>query len=204
MVELEKKYCITDSTAFYWVEDFLRAQENYAVTCLGEQMQTDTYYDTPSDELKNANVTLRIRKKANGSTLTIKCPLPHNGDSSFSERIEIEHEIANDALQEHKEFLQEHLGFLNLESFFEQQLIIKNKRKTFLLKSKTAVLEMVFDRVTYEDAVGKTAYECQLEIELKSGCKEELQQLCAALEQKVCSLIPTKQSKYNRGRQLLS
>ncbi|WP_312642370.1 CYTH domain-containing protein [Hydrogenoanaerobacterium sp.] len=207
MIELEKKYYFTDCVIFTRTETFLNNQSDFAVANLGEQLQTDTYYDTAEGVLRTAKASLRIREKSGRYTLTVKSPPNKSGDGTQPlEREEAELELESSSLDEQIGFILKHLNFFDGKASFSPCLTIKNKRSTFLLKGINAVLEMVFDQVTYENPVKKTAREYQIEIELKSGGtgKEELLQFADSLERNVSGLIPTQDSKYQRGMQLVS
>lgn len=87
-------------------------------------------------------------------------------------------------------------------------LLISNHRTTIeiRLQNSPAIFEMAFDRVLYQDGNGHEANDLQIEIELKSAYvhRVNLKRITDALEEEISGLESSTESKYIRGRKLLT
>ena len=205
-IEIEKKYYFNDKDVFNKVNNFIK-NTNYEYEDKGERNQIDEYYDSDKRILSDKNSTLRIRECDDEYHLTIKNPTSLNAlnEKSQSERFEYQIKIKDNDILSEKNFIEEHTC-LNVEDInsLNKILTVINKRHTYILHKDKVKFEMVFDEVTYASSNLLKVSECQIEIELKSEYqhKVNLKMLSDMLEKEVDEIIPSNESKFERGLRL--
>jgi inorganic triphosphatase YgiF len=159
--------------------------------------QTDRYYDTPGLELAASHSLLRFREAEGQRLYTLKSGAVQAG---ISRRAEIEepagereiHAWASDPTRSGAL-----PSGLDLDSL-RPVLTIANRRTLLTLEaSDGGRLEMVVDRVRYSGPRGQRE-ELELELELKDGPEETLQEACEWLQARY-PLEPATGSKYQRA-----
>jgi purine nucleosidase len=177
--------------------------------------QIDDYYDDAAFSLHNAGASFRVRKKSNDNILvSLKKRKPIEdiyARSGLYERIEEEAVISLSQENDLKRgnpvnilpyrllpFIAGNLGAL------QHVMTVHNQRKTFVLQDDTLrKINLCMDRVTYEfgaGSPGKSFFE--LEIQSRGSSKERTRQLAEYISENL-GLIPSGQSKYERGLSLL-
>lgn len=206
-IEIEKKYHFEDKSIFEKVIGYLEEQTAFKVEKEKEKEQIDIYFDTDDFILKKYNSTLRIRQKDNKYELTIKRPVISQTESDDQNaRFEFQKQIQGNRLDNERDFIFEHLDFLDKYITFESSLVIRNLRTPIKLTNKNIMFEMVFDQVIYKNSNGKQIEDFQIEIELKSDYSHRvnLKILTDDIERSVTGLTSSKTSKYLRGLLLLN
>lgn len=200
-IELEQKY-VVDSPRPWVIEAELLAlmrRGGYAVTFLAEGLQEDTYYDTPEDSLLLEDSSLRLRRKGEGCTLTIKLPLEQQG-ATFVRR---EEELVLGSNEDPGAFVAQCLPRLALPALAPVAQV-ENLRRTYEVAGVAGCrFELAFDDVTFlAPNTGRTARERQVEIERVTGTEGDLARLVGATAGRIEGLHGLTDSKYQRARRL--
>ncbi len=214
MIEVEAKFQATSPQVF----DQIRSQKQVAGYTLSDQTnipQQDTYLDTTTGTLLRHGASLRLRKRGLASraigegTQLVTFKTQTKG---VYIRTELEMPITDQQAQAllsgnlekiHVEAIEAAVSHLKGEDIFPV-LHVENIRETWRINSDAGCVEVCLDPVRYAD-VDKTqsVQEYSIELELKDGEAMFLQQIADALSQQY-DLIPTSQSKYERGVALLN
>lgn len=177
--------------------------------------QIDDYYDDAIFSLNNAGVSFRVRKKSNDNMLvSLKKRKPIEDKYSRSDLYErIEEEAAISLSQENDlkdgkplnilpyrllPFVVQNMGAL------QHVMTVRNQRKTFvLMDGSLRKIELYMDRVSYEFGSGSPPHPFfELEIQSREASKKQTRQLSEYISGNL-GLIPSGQSKYERGISLL-
>ena len=214
MTEVEAKFQATSPQ----VLDQIRLQKQVAGYTLSDwrnSPQRDTYLDTTTGLLTRNGAALRIRKKIpthgvveeRTQLVTFKAQT-----EDIYTYTELEMPITDQQVQAllsgnletvHIEAVGAAVKYLKGEKVFPI-LHVENHREMWHLNAGAGCVEVCLDEVQYTDMDGtQSAQEYGVELELKTGEPEFLQQIAAALSQQY-DLIPTFQSKYERGIALLN
>ncbi len=233
-IEIEKKYHIpTEENSAAWTDiqkefcDFF-SNAGYTVVLQGTPdgvVQTDSYFDTSNEALRNLHCSLRIRHKADQTEITCKRPVEDSrscGGQGQMERYEYAASICSDvqdlsqvyAIPDGKNFIDKYVTSLADIKDLEKTVVVKNTRTRFLVSKQvvtselqqiTEVYELAFDNVQYSNCKNKRDYEeKQVEIELKSDpiMRLNMQLLTNRLEKELAELhLETiTESKYERAK----
>ena len=214
MIEVEAKFQAKSSQVF----DQIRLQkqvEGYTLSDPRNTPQQDTYLDTTTGLLTRNGAALRIRKKilAAGAVkdrtqlVTFKAQT-----EDIYTYTELEMPITDQQVQAmlsgnlekvHVKAVEAAVKHLKGEKVFPI-LHVENNRETWYLNADAGCIEVCLDEVRYANTDRtQSVQEYGVELELKTGEPEFLQQLADALPQQY-ELIPTFQSKYERGLILLN
>lgn len=207
VIEIEKKYYVNDESVFKDIEKYLEEQKDYSINIEKEIKQIDYYYDTDNSDLQNHNSTLRIRNKGDICELTIKRPVEdQSDDNDQNKRFEFQKQIKVNSIETEFDFIYEHLDFLDKKDVIKPSLTIHNTRTPIILKKKSILFEMVFDRVIYENNEVSSVSDYQIEIELKSDYPHSvnLKLFTDDIERNIEGLKSTHESKYLRGISVLN
>ena len=214
MTEVEAKFQAKSPQ----VLDQIRLQKQVAGHKLSDQQSTpqqDIYLDTTTGLLTRNGTALRIRKK-----------IPVSGASEKKTQLvtfkaqtediytytELEMPINDQQVQAllsgnlekvHVEAVEAAVRHLKGEKV-SPILYVENCREMWCLNADVGCVEVCLDEVRYAN-IDRTqsVQEYGVELELKTGEPEFLQQIAEALSQQY-DLIPTFQSKYERGLRLLN
>ena len=214
MVEVEAKFQAKSPQVF----NQIRSQEQVAGYTLSDQRNTpqrDTYLDTTAGLLTRHGAALRIRKKiptAGAIEERIQLVTFKAQTKDIYRYTELEMPITDQQAQSllsgnlekvHIEAVEAAVKYLKGEKVFPI-LHVENCRETWCLDAEARCIEVCLDDVRYRN-MDKTqsVQEYGVELELKTGEPEFLQQIADALSQQY-DLIPTFQSKYERGLRLLN
>ena len=214
MIEIEAKFQAKSPQVF----DQIRLRKQVAGYTLSDQRNTpqqDTYLDTTTGLLTRNGAALRIRQK----TLTAGVTEERTQLVTFKARTEeiytyteLEMPITD---QQAQALLSGNLEKVHLEAVKAAVkhlkgervvpiLHVENCRETWCLNAEAGCIEVCLDEVRYANRdKTQSAQEYGVELELKTGEPEFLQQIADALSQQY-NLIPTFQSKYERGVTLLN
>ena len=214
MIEVEAKFQAKSPQVF----DQIRSQKKVAGYTLSDQRNTpqqDTYLDTTTGLLTRNGAALRIRKKtlATGNTeeetqlVTFKAQT-----EDIYTYTELEMPITDQQAQAllsgnlekvRVEAVEAAVKYLIGEKVFPI-LHVENCRETWCLDAEAGGIEVCLDDVRYTN-MDKTqsVQEYGVELELKAGEPAFLEQVASVLSQQY-DLIPTFQSKYERGLRLLN
>ena len=214
MTEVEAKFQATSPQVLDQIR--LRKQvAGYTLSDRRDSPQRDTYLDTTTGLLTRNGAALRIRKKTSVSggveketqLVTFKAQT-----EDIYTYTELEMPITDQQVQAllsgnlekvHTEAVEAVVKYLNGESVLPV-LHVENTRETWHLNSEAGCIEVCLDEVRYTDMEGtQSAQEYGVELELKIGKPEFLQRIAGTLSQQY-DLIPTFQSKYERGVRLLN
>ena len=214
MTEVEAKFQATSPQ----VLNQIRSQKQVAGYTLLDRRNTpqqDTYLDTMTGLLTRNGAALRLRKKTfasgavGGGTQLVTFKAQTEAIYTYTE---LEMPITDQQVQAllsgnlekvHIEAVEAAVKYLNGESVLPV-LHVENMRETWHLNSDVGCVEVCLDEVRYTDMVGtQSVQEYGVELELKTGDPEFLQQIADVLPQHY-DLIPTFQSKYERGIKLLN
>ena len=214
MIEVEAKFQAKSPQVF----DQIRSQKQVAGHKLSDQRNTpqrDIYLDTTAGLLTRNGAALRIRKKIPASgvieeraqLVTFKAQT-----EDIYTYTELEMPITDEQLQAllngnlervHVGAVEAAVKHLKGEKVFPI-LHVENCRETWHLNAAAGCIEVCLDDVRYTNMDGtQSAQEYGVELELKAGEPEFLQPIADALS-KQYDLIPTFQSKYERGLRLLN
>ena len=214
MLEVEAKFQVTSPQIF----DQIRSQKQVADYTLSDwtnSSQLDTYLDTTTGLFLRTGASLRLRKKflttgaikAGTQLVTFKTQA-----KGVYTRTELEMPITDQQVQAllngnfervHVEAVEATVHHLKGEKVFPV-LHVENSRETWLLNADPGCIEVCFDTVRYVDMDRtQSVQEYGVELELKAGEPVFLQQIADTLSQQY-DLIPTFQSKYERGVALLN
>ena len=214
MIEVEAKFQAESPQVF----NQIRLQKQVAEYRLSDQRNTpqqDTYLDTTTGLLTRNGAALRIRKKI----LTTGVTEEQTQLVTFKVRTEdiytyteLEMPITDQQVQAllsgnldkvHIEAVEAAVKYLKREKVFPI-LHVENCRETWHLNADVGCLEVCLDEVRYVNRDRtQSVQEYGVELELKTGEPEFLGQIADALSQQY-DLIPTFQSKYERGVRLLN
>ena len=214
MIEVEAKFQAKSSQVF----DQIRLQKQmggYALSDRRNTPQQDTYLDTTTGLLTRNGTALRIREK----TLTAGVIEERTQLVTFKAQTEdiytyteLEMPITDQQGQAilsgnlekvHVEAVEAAVRYLKGEKVFPI-LHVENCRETWCLNADAGCIEVCLDEVRYANRDRtQSVQEYGVELELKTGEPEFLQQTADALPQQY-DLIPTFQSKYERGITLLN
>jgi len=200
-------------TAFNLVPESIR---NYGLTIADmnrrSDPQEDIYFDDDTHSLLAADASFRLRKKKGHIRITLKKRFPSK--KGYSEegqyrRIEEEAVITSSQAADLIEgrglnaFPYRLLPYIVPESTrLQQVLVVKNDRKTILVQDdQMRKAEVCLDKVFFE-CNGNTFGPCfEIEVETKGLPTEDVRNLSEYLETNL-GLIPSRQSKYERGMSL--
>jgi inorganic triphosphatase YgiF len=214
MIEIEAKFQAKSPQVF----DQIRLHKQVAGYTLLDQRNTpqqDTYLDTTTGLLTRNGAALRIRQK----TLTAGVTEERTQLVTFKARTEeiytyteLEMPITDQQMQAllggnlekvHLEAVEAAVKHLKGERVFPI-LHVENCRETWCLDAEAGCIEVCLDEVRYANMDRtQSIQEYGVELELKAGEPEFLEQIAGALSQQY-DLIPTFQSKYERGVTLLN
>ena len=214
MIEVEAKFQAKSPEVF----DQIRLQQQVAGYTLSDQQSTpqqDTYLDTTTGLLIRNGAALRIRKKI----LTAEATKEKTQLVTFKSQTEdiytyteLEMPITDQQAQAilsghlekvHVDAVEAAMKYLKGEKVFSI-LYVENCRETWYLKADGGCIEVCLDEVRYANRDRtQSVQEYGVELELKTGEPEFLEQIADALSQQY-DLIPTFQSKYERGITLLN
>jgi len=171
--------------------------------------QKDVYFDDPILTIHGAGASFRLREKESSYTLTLKKRLPLA--KAYSERglyERIEEETVLTKPQKDALLKGDPLNVLPYRLLFyvaprcgklSQTLAVINKRKTILIRDNEGrPAEVCFDKVSYEIDGDTHGPYYEIEIESKGASRKQLQDLANFVEENL-GLIPSRQSKYERG-----
>ena len=214
MIEVEAKFQAKSPQVF----DQIRLQKQVAGYTLSDQRNTpqrDIYLDTMTGLLTRNGAALRIRKKipASGAIeertqlVTFKAQT-----EDIYTYTELEMPITD---QQAQALLSGNLEKVRVEAVVAAVkylkgekvlpiLHVENCRETWHLNADAGCIEVCLDEVWYANRDRtQSVQEYGVELELKTGEPEFLEQIADALSQQY-DLIPTFQSKYERGLRLLN
>ena len=214
MIEVEAKFQAKSPQVF----DQIRSQKQVAGYTLSDQQNTpqqDTYLDTTTGLLTRNGAALRIRKKtlAYGNTeeetqlVTFKAQT-----EDIYTYTELEMPITDQQVQALLSGNLEKVRGQAVEAAVKYLigekvlpiLHVENCRETWSLNADAGCIEVCFDEVRYANRDGtQSIQEYGVELELKAGEPAFLEQVAGVLSQQY-DLIPTFQSKYERGLRLLN
>ena len=214
MIEVEAKFQAKSPQVF----DQIRLQKQVAGYTLSDPRNTpqqDTYLDTTTGLLTRNGAALRIRKKiltagvVEEKTQLVTFKAQTEDIYTYTE---LEMPITDQQVQAllsgnlekvHVEAVEAAVKYLRGEKV-TPILHVENCRETWHLNAETGCVEVCLDDVRYTN-MDKTqsVHEYGVELELKTGEPEFLQQIADALSQQY-DLAPTFQSKYERGVTLLN
>lgn len=214
MTEVEAKFQATSPQ----VLDQIRLRKRVAGYTLSNQRSTpqqDTYLDTTTGLLTRNGAALRLRQKMPTSGViedkTQLVTFKAQTEDIYT-YIEIEIPITDKQAQSllggnlekvHVEAVEAAVRYLKGEQMFPI-LHVENLRETWHLNADAGCIEVCLDEVRYANMDRtQSVQEYGVELELKTGEPEFLQQIADALSQQY-DLIPTFQSKYERGVTLLN
>ena len=214
MIEVEAKFQAESPQVF----DQIRSQKQVAGYTLSDPENTpqrDTYLDTTAGLLTRNGAALRIRKKAPtagaiGERIQLVTFKAQTED--IYTYTELEMPITD---QQARALLSGNLEKVRVEAveaavkYLKGEKVapilhVENCRETWCLDAEAGCIEVCLDDVQYAN-MDKTqsVQEYGVELELKTGESEFLQQIAGALSQQY-DLVPTFQSKYERGVTLLN
>ena len=214
MIEIEAKFQATSPQVLNQIR--LRKQVGgYTLSDQRNSPQQDIYLDTRAGLLTRNGAALRIRKK----TLVYGAIEEETQLVTFKAQTEdiytyteLEMPITDQQAQAllsgnlekiHIEAVEAAVRHLKGEKVFPV-LHVENLRETWCLNADAGCIEVCLDEVQYAD-MNRThsVQEYGVELELKTGEPEFLERIAGALSQQY-GLIPTFQSKYERGITLLN
>ena len=214
MIEVEAKFQAKSPQVF----NQIRLQKQVAGYTLSDQRNTpqqDTYLDTTTGLLTRNGAALRIRKKIltagvveeRAQLVTFKAQT-----EDIYTYTELEMPITNQQVQAllsgnlekvHVEAVAAAVKHLKGEKV-APILHVENCRETWYLNAEAGCIEICLDEVRYANMDRtESIQEYGVELELKAGKPEFLEQIADALSQQY-DLIATFQSKYERGVRLLN
>lgn len=175
--------------------------------------QTDLYFDDDSLTLHSIGASFRLREKKGTLRVTLKKRLPSM--KLYSERglyERIEEEIVITGPQKKALLAGEPINVLPYRLLayvapycgkLQAKVTVTNNRKTLILEDADhRPAELCLDQVTYDIAGIKNGPYFEVEIESKGANREKIEELAYYLEENL-GLIPSRQSKYERGISLL-
>ena len=179
------------------------------------QIQEDIYFDDEALHLYQTKVSFRLRRKEDQTRITLKKRVPPASGVGYSpeglyERLE--EEVTITPLQEDALMHEEPINAFPYRlvkyiapgcGSLKPLLALKNKRKLLPLVDKNGrELELCFDRVTYlidDEEVGPYF---EVELESKGAPRQDIARVADLIEEQF-GLIPSRQTKYERGISLL-
>ena len=214
MIEVEAKFQATSRQ----VLDQIRLRKQVAGYTLSDQRSTpqqDTYLDTTTGLLTRNGTALRLRKKILTPGVTEERTQLVTFKSQTEDiytYTELEMSITDQQVQAllsgnlekvHVEAVEAAARHLRGEKVFPI-LYVENLRETWYLNADAGCIEVCLDEVRYANmARTQSIQEYGVELELKTGESVFLKQIANALSEQY-DLIPTFQSKYERGITLLN
>ena len=206
MLEVESKFQMTSPQVFDWI----RSQKQVAGYELSDQEmipQRDTYLDTAAGTLFHHGASLRLRKKKGTDFVTFKTQI-----EGVEVRAELEMPLTALQVQDlllgnltkiRGEAVRAAMTYLKGEGVYPV-LHVENPREAWYVRRDAEIVKICFDAVRYTNVDGSQCVEeYELELELKQGKERFLQEIAQGLSQRY-GLIPTLQSKYERGVALLN
>ena len=214
MIEVEAKFQAKSPQVF----DQIRLRKQVGGYTLSDQRNTpqqDTYLDTTTGLLTRNGAALRIRKKnlvygaieEETQLVTFKAQT-----EDMYTYTELETPITDQQARAllsgnfekvHVEAIEAAARYLRGEKVLPI-LHVENRRETWYLNADAGCIEVCLDEVRYANRDRtQSVQEYGVELELKTGEPEFLQQIASALSQQY-DLIPTFQSKYERGVTVLN
>ena len=214
MIEVEAKFQAKSPQVF----DQIRSQKQVAGYTLSDQQSTpqqDTYLDTTTGLLTRNGTALRIREKIPASgvieerTQLVTFKARTEDIYAYTElEMPITDQQARSLLSGNLEkvrveAVEAAVKYLKGEKTFPI-LHVENCRETWCLDAEAGCIEVCLDEVRYANRdKTQSVQEYGVELELKTGEPVFLEQVASVLSQQY-DLIPTFQSKYERGVTLLN
>ena len=214
MIEVEAKFQAKSPQVF----DQIRSQKQVAGYTLSDQQSTpqqDTYLDTTTGLLTRNGTALRIREKIPASgvieerTQLVTFKARTEDIYAYTElEMPITDQQARSLLSGNLEkvrveAVEAAVKYLKGEKTFPI-LHVENCRETWCLDAEAGCIEVCLDEVRYANRdKTQSVQEYGVELELKTGEPMFLEQVASVLSQQY-DLIPTFQSKYERGVTLLN
>lgn len=214
MIEIEAKFQAESPQ----VLDQIRLRKQVAGYTLSDRRRTpqrDTYLDTTTGLLTRNGAALRIREKihASGTIVEGAAVVTFKGEAEdIYTYTELEMPIIDQQAQAllsgnlenvHVEAVEAAASYIKGEAVFPV-LYVENFRETWCLNVEAGCIEVCLDAVEYAKTGGtQSIREHGVELELKAGEPAFLQQIADGLSQQY-DLIPTFQSKYERGIRYLN
>ncbi|MBI5185180.1 MAG: nucleoside hydrolase [Nitrospinae bacterium] len=175
--------------------------------------QTDIYFDDGRFTLLANGVSFRIRESKGNLKATMKKRLPVQEKYSATGLYErIEEEAVITALQKESLLKGERIKALPYRlleyvapahgSIMEKLQVQNNRERWIVRNSSGQKAEVFFDRVTYLVNNKELGSFNEVEIESKGIPREELEKIACYLEENL-GMIPSRQSKYERGVSLI-
>ena len=214
MIEVEAKFQATSPQ----VLNQIRSRKQVAGYTLSDQRSTpqrDTYLDTTTGLLARNGAALRIRKKIPASKVTEErtqlVTFKAQTEDIYTHK-ELETPITG---QQAQALLTGHLEKIHvgaIEAAVKHLkgekvcpiLYVENCREIWHLNAEAGCIEVCLDEVQYANTDRtQSVQEYGVELELTAGEPKFLQQIADVLSQQY-DLIPTFQSKYERGLRLLN
>ena len=205
--EIESKFPVESLRIF----DLIRSQKQIAGHNLTNQekvAQCDVYFATLNGQLFGQGKSFRLRQSCGQYTVTFKEKLTENHvRMKFEETITelqaqrlLDSDLTDVFQVKVIQTAISHLGTNRINPIF----CLRNNREKWYLDSGLANLEICFDSIQYMD-IGQSRFfeENELELELKEGDPEFHWKITNLLSQQY-TLIPSFQSKYERGVKLLN
>lgn len=177
------------------------------------KIQRDIYFDNAKLTLHDLGISFRLREKKDSIVVTLKKRLPLTkaySDEGLYVRMEEEAIITapqkNDLLKGHSinVFPYRLISYLApTYGKLEKKIEVINNRKSIAIRDESGRLaELCFDKVKYIINGKEYGHYYEVEIESKGASRAKLKQLADDLEQRI-GLIPSSQSKYERGISIL-
>jgi inosine-uridine nucleoside N-ribohydrolase/uncharacterized protein YjbK len=219
--EIEYKFLVPGTgqdvnASFELIEEYIR-KSSFTIQDADSKakVQTDTYFDDDRLSLHAGGASFRVRKKEGTICATLKKRLPAEkaySDTGLYQRIEEEAIITSDqekellAGQDINAFPYRLLPFIApgckiLSSKFQ----LSNKRKTIILSDNdnyNRKIELCLDKISYKIEGNERRPFFEIEIESKGAHRDTIKKIADYLESNL-ELIPSQQSKYERGISLL-
>uniref|UniRef100_A0A7V4G7N9 CYTH domain-containing protein n=1 Tax=Desulfobacca acetoxidans TaxID=60893 RepID=A0A7V4G7N9_9BACT len=181
----------------------------------GPRLQVDTYFDDETLHLHQNRTSFRVRSKKDQVRITLKKRVHIASGSSYSPKglyERLEEEVTITPAQEQALRRGESLNVFPYRLIhyvapgcgpLKEVVVVKNQRKKLTLVEKHGQeVELCFDQVIYMIEGNEVGPYFEVEIESKGAPRLEVQALAHILEE-TWGLIPSRQTKYERGVSLL-
>jgi purine nucleosidase len=219
--ETEYKFLVTDNeseatAAFELIAEQVK-QSGFIIESDDEgrraKEQRDLYFDDTRLTIHSCGASFRMRQKKDSIGITLKKRLPLTkaySDKGLYERIEEEAIITapqKEALLEGHPinvFPYRLIAYIAPDcGKLEEKIEVINNRKTIAVRDESGrIAELCFDKVKYIINGKEYGPYFEAEIESKGASRVKLKKLADDLEQRI-GLIPSSQSKYERGISIL-
>ncbi|MFC1698057.1 CYTH domain-containing protein [Nanoarchaeota archaeon] len=205
-MEIESKFIAPNERIYSGLEK--RGFGVYKVLKIAQKHNLDTYFDTEDHHLYRSKITYRLRV-VNKKKIKVTFKRKVSTKGSLYKREEFEETINENDLNDFHERTLKIQPVHEINQFIgdrllHKALVVNNNRTVVILQTPSGhEIEMALDRIVYSGVHGKAKRSFEIELESINATEREIQDAATALNNAYPRLVPSPDSKYNRGLKLV-